>query len=101
MHLPSGKPNKHEDMRDMPSSTNADHDGRYYTKVKTRAMFNKAMFIFDDIIERDAFFTLYPELLLTDILIVIKDTTPPPTIGIRMLNFSKSYNSQYLSLLYP
>ena len=60
-----------------------------------------AVYVFEDVTERDAFFVSYPNLLVTDMLIVIKDTTPPPTPGVRSLNFSIDYNSQYLPLLYP
>jgi len=56
----------------------------------------KVLYAFEDTTERDAFFTANPALLVTDVLIVIKDTTPPPTPGTRAYNFSKPYNSQYL-----
>jgi len=65
-------------------------DGRY-----------KVWFVFDDTTERDAFFTTYPDLLETDLLVAIKDTSPPPTPGVRSLNFSKAYNSQYFILGIP
>ena len=61
----------------------------------------KPNYVFDDVTERDAFFASYPRLLATDTLIIIKDTTPPPTPGTRSLDFSKAYNSQYFTLLYP
>jgi hypothetical protein len=61
----------------------------------------RVIYVFDDTEERDLFFSMNPELLVEDVLIVIKDTTPPPTPGTRMLDFSKSYNGQYFPLLYP
>lgn len=61
----------------------------------------KIEYVFDDVTERDLFFTNNPSLLREDTLIVIKDTTPPPTPGVRQLEFNRSYNSQYKVLLYP
>jgi len=55
----------------------------------------KIQYVFDDTAERDAFFTANPSLLVEDVFIIIKDTTPPPTIGVRNYDFSKGYNSQY------
>ena len=52
-------------------------------------------YIFDDVEERDAFFAANPKLLVTDTIIFIKDSSPPPTPGVRHYNFSKSFNSQY------
>jgi len=60
-----------------------------------------AVYVFEDVTERDAFFVAYPNLLVVDMLIIIKDTTPPPTPGVRNLDFSKAINSQYFPLLYP
>jgi len=55
----------------------------------------KVNYIFDDVTERDAFFAANPTLLVEDTIIIIKDTTPPPTPGVRNYDFSKPYNSQY------
>ncbi len=55
----------------------------------------KINYVFDDTSERDLFFENNPNLLLEDVLIIIKDTTPPPTLGVRNYDFSKGYNSQY------
>lgn len=62
---------------------------------------NKVWYVFEDTTERDTFFTNNPELLVTDVLIAIKDTSPPPTPGVRSLDFSKAYNSQYFFLGFP
>jgi len=64
-------------------------------------LFGKCTYIFEDSTERDTFFAANPGLLVTDTVIIIKDTTPPPTPGTRSLDFSKAINSQYLPLLYP
>ena len=55
----------------------------------------KIWYVFDDVEERDAFFASNPDLLEEDLLIAIKDTSPPPTPGVRNYDFSKPYNSQY------
>lgn len=55
----------------------------------------KVLYVFEDTTERDAFFTTNPSALIVDALIAIKDTTPPPTAGVRSYDFSKAYNSQY------
>jgi len=73
--------------------------GRY--TPKGRGKFAKVWYVFDDVAERDAFFTANPSLLFEDILIAIKDATPPPTPGTRMLDHSKSYNDQYKVILFP
>jgi len=62
---------------------------------------NTSFIVFDDVAERDAFFVANPDLLVEDVLIAIKDTTPPPTAGTRSLDYSKSINSQYRPLLLP
>lgn len=56
-------------------------------------------YVFDNVAERDTFFIANPDLLVEDILICIKDTTPPPTPGVRSLDFSETYNSQYKLIL--
>ncbi len=61
----------------------------------------KVQYIFEDTTERDLFFVANPSYLITDTIIIIKDSTPPPTPGTRSLDFSKSFNSQYYPLLYP
>ena len=60
---------------------------------------SKVSYVFEDTAERDAFFVTNPSLLATDALIVIKDDTPPPTPGVRSLDFSKAINSQYITLV--
>jgi len=57
---------------------------------------DKLMFVFDSVTERDAYFSANPSRLFEDVLIAIKDTTPPPTPGVRNYDFSKPYNSQYI-----
>ncbi len=59
---------------------------------------SKVGYVFEDTTERDTFFAAYPALLVVDALIVIKDDSPPPTPGVRSLDFSKAINSQYLAL---
>ena len=61
---------------------------------------NKVQYVFDDVTERDAFFAANPTLLVEDAVILIKDTTPPPTPGTRSLNYSIPYNSQYKTLTF-
>ena len=75
------------------SWSGAEQDGR--VAWNTGSLLSKISYVFDDIVERDAFFAIYPSLLIEDALIVIKDTTPPPTPGVRSYDFSIAYNSQY------
>ena len=62
---------------------------------------DRLLYTFEDVTERDTFFAAHPNLLITDMLICIKDTTPPPTPGVRSLDFSKAINSQYKPLPLP
>ena len=61
----------------------------------------KVWYVFEDTTERDIFFENNPHLLIEDVLIALKDTTPPPTPGVRKLDFSKAYNNQYVLLGFP
>ena len=56
---------------------------------------NKVMYVFEDVTERNTYFAANPTLLVEDVLIAIKDSSPPPTPGVRNYDFSKAYNSQY------
>ena len=93
-------PNNYSGESGKVVTVNSAEDGVEFTTASGGDP-KEAWYVFDTVEERDAFFVANPSYLVEDILICIKDTTPPPTPGVRSLDFSEAINSQYLTLLYP